>query len=799
MNQDSAKRKLTAIFSADVVGYSRLMEADESWTIKCLEENKKLMSSLIEEHSGRVVDSPGDNLLAEFSSVINAVECAVKVQEQLNTKNSKLMEDNRMHFRIGVNLGDVVEEEGRIYGNGVNIAARLEGLAEPGGICISGTAYDQVISKLNLKYDYLGEHNVKNIAVPVRAYRVVIENEAARKVVDKKSFLGRRDIVNSVVWIGTAVLITAIIVGVVIWNLRTPEPPRNTSFYYELPEGQQFNEPLAPDLAVSPDGRQFVYASTQGLYIRSIDELGARFIDGTDNDDIISPFFSPDGKWIAYFSGVDKQLKKINIAGGSPIPLCDVTTGRYVGDWEGEEIIFVGANTPGIMQISDNGGTAKLLIEKENELAFLFPQLLPNGKSVLFTKVENNQNIFITVRSLETGEIKEIIPGYKARYLPTGHLVYSNAKDLASMVGDLFAVPFDIEKLEVTGEQLLMVENISGFVGMGYALSDTGTLVYVPAKKSNGSNLLGKTLVWIDRDKKIEELTASPKLYLHPKISPDGKSVAMSITDTASGNQDIWIWEFERKNLTRLTTDEGYDFQPIWTPDGKRIVFTSNRNGTGSIYQVAANATGDVELLCSVPGRSLFPYSWSSDGKTLVMGEAGDGQKSWDISILSMEGKHERTLLLHERFFEVQPQVSPDGHWLAYSSDDSGQQVEVYLRPFPDVDKDKIKVSTNGGHSPRWASDGYELLYLNTQNELMTVSVEMDSPLKLGTPKVLFGSDYVFDTESTGIVWDIHPDGKRFLMMKTLSSADAVTADQQTKIIVVTNWFEELKKRVPAD
>jgi len=180
MNQDHTKRKLTAILSADVVGYSKMMETDEAWTIQSLEENKKLVSSFIKEHNGRVVDAPGDNLLAEFNSVIDAVECAVKIQNNLNKKNSNLLEERRMHFRIGVNLGDVVEEEDRIYGNGVNIAARLEGLAEPGGICISGTAYDQVITKLSLEYEYIGEHSVKNIAIPVRAYRVVIDTEAAR-------------------------------------------------------------------------------------------------------------------------------------------------------------------------------------------------------------------------------------------------------------------------------------------------------------------------------------------------------------------------------------------------------------------------------------------------------------------------------------------------------------------------------------------------------------------------------------------------------------------------------------------
>ena len=191
MIQDRTNRKLAAIFSTDVVGYSRMMEADEAWTIKSLEENKSLFSGLISDYEGRVVDAPGDNILAEFTSVINAVECAVKIQQELKAKNDNLIEKRRMHFRIGVNSGDVVEEDGRIYGNGVNIAARLEGLAEPGGICISRTAYDQIHTKLDLGYEYLGEHNVKNITVPVRVYRVLIDSKSAGKVIGEKKYSGK--------------------------------------------------------------------------------------------------------------------------------------------------------------------------------------------------------------------------------------------------------------------------------------------------------------------------------------------------------------------------------------------------------------------------------------------------------------------------------------------------------------------------------------------------------------------------------------------------------------------------------
>ena len=220
MNQDRAKRKLTAIFSADVVGYSRLMEKDEAWTIQSLEENKRLISGLINEYKGRVVDASGDNLLAEFSSVIDAVECAVKIQQELKIKNANLIEDRQMEVRIGINLGDVVEEDSRIYGNGVNIAARLEGLAKPGGICISRTAYDQVKTKLDLGYEYLGEHSVKNISEAVPVYRVLTGSETAGKVIGEKRFMGR---ISRRMAIATFIILIIIAAALLFWNIYSQQ------------------------------------------------------------------------------------------------------------------------------------------------------------------------------------------------------------------------------------------------------------------------------------------------------------------------------------------------------------------------------------------------------------------------------------------------------------------------------------------------------------------------------------------------------------------------------------------------
>ena len=246
MTEERAKRKLSGILSADAVGYSRLMEEDEASTIQKLADSKELMANLIQQYRGRIVDAPGDNLLAEFRSVVDATECAVKIQQELKSKNTELPDNRRMEFRIGINLGDVVEEADRIYGDGVNIAARLEGLARPGGICISRTAYDHVKNKLKLGYEYLGAHSVKNISEPVRVYRVLTEPEAVGKVIGEKRFLGRISRKTAM----AAIIVLVIVAGGVIgWNIylhqsKRIEPASLDKMAYPLPD--------RPSIAVLP-------------------------------------------------------------------------------------------------------------------------------------------------------------------------------------------------------------------------------------------------------------------------------------------------------------------------------------------------------------------------------------------------------------------------------------------------------------------------------------------------------------------------------------------------------------------
>ena len=594
--------------------------------------------------------------------------------------------------------------------------------------------------------------------------------------------------------VAAIVIVAGIVIGVCVWYLRPLEPRRVVRFDYGLPEKQSlnidFNGAFGHTLAVSPDGGRFVYSTSKGLFLRSIDELEARFILGTD-DNPQSPFFSPDGQWIGYWSQADNKLKKIPISGGAPVTLCDVTW-VYGANWYEDNTIVYSDVLSGIKRVSANGGNSETLIEVPSAC----PQLLSDGKSIIFTDVLTAPAYRIMGQFLHSGERKELFPGDSARYLPSGQIVYS-------LDSNLYAVPFDPDTLEVMGGPVPMIEGV-----IQEAISDSGTLIYIPGKINLDASGTGvtpqRTLVWVDRKGNEVPLPASSNDYQSLKISPDGTKVAVSMI--TSGNQDIWIWNLSRETMTRLTFDEADDLIPIWTPDGQRIVFVSTREGAfGGIYSKAADGTGEVELLCSAQDRLLVPSSWSGDGNALVIGELNLSPLSTDIGMLSIEGDRERTSLLQEKHFELEPQVSPDGRWMAYQSDESGQG-EIYVRPFPDINKGRWQVSTNGGSSPLWSPDGQELFY-RSNDTIMTVAVETEPTFNPGNPEVLFRGTY-FSSSVLQIKvtpWDISPDGKRFLMIKqqTTTDEESATGDVSAlvfrKINIVLNWDQELKQRVPVD
>jgi serine/threonine protein kinase/Tol biopolymer transport system component len=583
-------------------------------------------------------------------------------------------------------------------------------------------------------------------------------------------------------WI--AAVFCLVIAGIAVWNLKQappPEPRRVIRLDHVLPADQQIDIPVMQfghTLAVSPDGNQFVYTISKGIFIRSINELSAVLIPGTSGNPQ-SPFFSPDGQWIGYWSKTDNKLKKISVRGGAPVALCN-TAWAYGAIWYPDNTIIFSDVLQGIMRVSGNGGTPEALVKGMT----VAPQLLPDGKSLLFTDVEK-QPYRIVVQSLKSGERKELFAGAGAHYLPTGHLVYGLQNN-----NNLFAVAFDAHKLEVKGGPVPIVEGVDRMA----AYSDSGTLVYLPGTTATPAS--GNTLVWVDREGQEESLGALPDRYVFPKISPDGTRVALAIIGE---NPDIWVWDLARKTMTRLTFDKGSDIQPIWTPDSKQVLFFSTREGKfGGIFRKQSDGTGEDQMLVAAPDRQLFPWAMTNDGKTLVVVDTSNAASKGDISMISIEGDHARKPLLNQdEYIETQAKISPDGKWLAYVSNESGKG-EVYVRPFPEVNKGRWQVSTKGGVSPLWAPNGRELFYFSEDDGcVMTVSVETGQAFSMDTPKKLFSRlPYLGGGATPGTTFDIHPDGKRFLMLKKPEAAPSAQGGPR-KITIVLNWLEELKQRVP--
>jgi Tol biopolymer transport system component len=593
-----------------------------------------------------------------------------------------------------------------------------------------------------------------------------------------------------------AALLGIVAVGLAAWYLKpapSPSPARVVRFTYEIPESQQFNQDRASQdaipLAVSPDGSQFVYGTTEGLYIRSMDALEARPIAGSDKR-ALQPVFSPDGRWIAYFSPNDRKLKKIPINGGAPVTLSGSSSLLVYGiSWDSESTIVYSDLASGIMRISADGGGPESLVKGRianiKEGLPIYPHILPDGKTLLFTNVFGfylSEYQIVMIQRIGSNERKVLFKGGLAvGYVPTGHIVYLNTDNAAT----LYARPFDLEKLETTGGPISLLEGVGA-----YPSFNLRTLVYAPSPQSGpvGSE---RALVWVDRHGKETPIAASPKDYLNPRISPDGTKMAVAVN--AGGKSDIWIWDFNRENMTRLTLNQSSGF-PLWTLDGKRVAFA--RGLGGEICWKSADGAGEEEKLGSAPGLSGTPSSWARDGKTLIAGiyDIGDAGEKLDIGMITPESKGKWEPLLKESYIESWAEISPDGRWMAYQSDESGKP-EVYVRPFPDVNKGKSLISAAGGDFPLWSPYTRELFYRNG-DAVMAVKVETDPDFKAGKPEVLFQGKYVqLRNRST---WAIGRDG-RFLMMKAVESAGkAPLAESPRKINVVLNWLEELKERVKA-
>jgi eukaryotic-like serine/threonine-protein kinase len=602
-------------------------------------------------------------------------------------------------------------------------------------------------------------------------------------------------------WAAATLLALVTVTSAIGFVLRAPKPPpQPMRLNAEIGADANLFTDLGPAAILSPDGTRLAFVATgsdhnRRIYFRSMDQLQATALSGTEN--ARDPFFSPDGQWLGFFA--DGKLKKISVQGGAAITLCDVVGDRG-GSWgEDGTVVFAPDNRVALFKVSSAGGTPQPLsaLDKQTaEITQRWPQVLPGGKAVLFTSSThggNYEDADIVLYSIASGQRKTLEHGgFHARYLPSGHLVYLHE-------GTLFAVPFDLKRLEVTGQPAPILEGVvshSGSGGAQFSFSETGNLVYVAGR----GGIQNASIYWMDRQGKFTPLREIPNNYSHPAFSPDGKRLALEIFDGKSPST-IWVYEWERDVLTRLTFSGNDNGSPVWTPDGQKITYTSHENGEFVIYWKRADGAGKALRLTGGKAQK-FPDSWSPDGKVLAFHQLNP-DTVWDVMTLAVEGDEksgwkvgEPKPFVNSPFTEWAPAFSPDGRWLAYTSNESGNY-EVYVQPFPGPGG-KWQVSTGGGNSPRWSRNGKELFYRTGDNKLMaaTYATSGDS---FHSDKPQLWSPGQF-TEAAGssaytLNFDLHPDGKRFAVLKVGGTGEAPKVD---KVSLIFNFFDELRRKVPS-
>ncbi len=582
-------------------------------------------------------------------------------------------------------------------------------------------------------------------------------------------------------WAIAGVLAVALAAVSVFSFLGTkPLPKRVRHLSIAIPSDLTISSSVLPDIALSPDGTDLVFSAGKNgkvqLYQRRLDSFTTTPIAGTDEG--VSPFFSPDGQSVAFVlynsSAALAELRKVSLAGGPVQTLC---TGydNYPGSWSANgNIYFSSTHFNGLMQVPGSGGNCQNLTRPDSsrgEAEHLFPQVLPGGEALLFmdSRGFGTSGASVAALSLKTGKWQTLIRnGTSPHYVPGGYLAYSQGSSL-------MAVPFDAKTLKMSGSPVPVLDNVLTNSASGVAqlaISNDGTLAYVPGSE-------GKTdrqVVLVDRSGKSQVVTKTSGAYEDLDLSPDGRELAMTVEGPKWA---IWTYDIPRGILSRFTFDND-NRDPFWTPDGKHIAYTSLRNGQYGIYWKPANGSGGEQLLAESPDWITIS-SFSPDGKEAAINEQSP-ETGQDIMILPLDGKGKLRPFLKTRFTEMVAQFSPDGHWLAYQSDESGRN-EVYVQPYPGPGG-KWQISNDGGTRPVWSRDGRELFYING-SKLMAVPIVTKPTFTPGTPHMLWQGNFYL----SGHYYDVMPGAKQFLFIKEVEKPQA-----PTQINVILNWPEELKR-----
>jgi serine/threonine-protein kinase len=608
------------------------------------------------------------------------------------------------------------------------------------------------------------------------------------------------------IWKAVAIAMSVVAVGAVaLWGPWRSDGASEGETVYRLSVPI---EPLplpddahGPAFALSPDASMLAYVSGEGdagqIYVRPLDSTEAVPVAGAENAS--NPFFSPDGEWLGFVA--DGKLTKLRLSDGTRVTICDAP-GTQGASWGADGTIVFGSLAGfggGLSRVSADGDTPELLLRpvESTETYLVHPSFLPEGDAVLFTAVTANYvPVHTSVVSLRTGERSTLIEGAgNVRYLHPGYLVY--AQD-----GGLFAVEFDAGARTVVGSPVRVVRDALGSYFhpelAHFDLSADGTLIYLAGGGIDG---LEEQLVWVDRDGQVDTIPMPDRRngvgYAGPRLSPDGTRIALWSSDpTQQGSAlsgDLWLADLTRGTLSRLPSDRLEQFWAVWDPDGDHLVFTggSGTEGKVGLFSQRADGTTPSARLTTVEGAQWQqPYSVTADGTVLLFQQSDQGA-NFDIWVLPLSGGGDLRPFLDSPAEEFHPAISPDGHWLAYVSTESGQE-EIYLTDFPEH-RSRWQLSAGGGTGPAWGPEGRELFYVQGvegQTAVVAVSIEGRPDVRIGRPEILFRGP--FDPPVRfGRMYDVSLDGERFLMIRQPERSAALE-----RLTVVLNWASELKRLV---
>ena len=523
---------------------------------------------------------------------------------------------------------------------------------------------------------------------------------------------------------------------------------------------------------ISPDGRTLAYSAIDStgasqVWVRPLDALEAQALPGTEGT--TRPFWSPDSRFLAFFAG--GKLKKVSVTGGPPSVICDAPTGAD-GSWGSEGVIlFDGRTNDPIMRVAAAGGVAAPVVtpDSSGENAQVgWPEFLPDGKHFLFLAIGSATSL--RLGDLNSDERRDLGPcESQAQYVPPGHLLFSRG-------GSLVTQRFDARKLALVGEPVPVAEQVaSGGSGLAdFRASDNGVLVY-STRSSEASEL-----VEVDRSGKQQRVLAAPPGGMMPMLSPDERRIACRVLDPQARTRDIWLIDRPRDISTRFTFETSNENYPLWSPDGKRIAYWSDASGASGIVLKQLTGSGETEMLVPLTEEVVL-MDWSSDGSLIFY--LTEGGTSTDIWMVPLTGERRPTLFLNGPFEEFFPSLSPDGRYLAYTSNESGRN-EVYVQLFPDR-SEKWQVSTRGGNEPQWSGDGREIFYLSPEQEMMSVAVRTGSALDPGAPQALFPAR-VLSVALGRRHYAVTRDGQTFILFTPTASRSLPSTT------VVVNWNAQM-------